>query len=500
MSAIPQPQAEPYPIRFGTEQQFSRLRELLSQAGYVQENMEGHFRLHKVGEAEFEVESRSIEKSPPFDALARMFLQGKSFDKSEIPGILGQELVGLFADLGLVDIENGRYVATVALYATDGLYIVSDRWCGVDGTPFQPPVDVVYPAILGTTRGFLSSIPSTPCKAFLELCAGTGIAALLAARSGAEHSWAYDIAARSVHFAEFNRRLNGISNVTNAQGDLYAAANGRTFDRIVGHPPYVPVLEPKYVFYDGGQDGEQITRRMVQELPNYLEEKGLFICVSLGSDRLNEPFEDRIRKWLGDKSSEFDVGLFIRSEMEPAVQALNDVIRGRGSVEQVQRWKEVLKLLKIVSFVFGAMFIYRHGEKREGVTVRRSTGKSCGLKDIESVLEWERIVARDQHLELLRTARLKTAPECHLNATYVLREGNWTPEKQRILIDEPFKMELDAPGWTLELLAACDGNRTGKKLFEMFKAKEILEPATSFEQFAEILRLLASGGWIAIKL
>src|SRR5215468_8360560 len=292
MSAIPQPQAEPYPIRFGTEQQFSRLRELLSQAGYVQENMEGHFRLHKVGEAEFEVESRSIEKSPPFDALARMFLQGKSFDKSEIPGILGQELVGLFADLGLVDIENGRYVATVALYATDGLYIVSDRWCGVDGTPFQPPVDVVYPAILGTTRGFLSSIPSTPCKAFLELCAGTGIAALLAARSGAEHSWAYDIAARSVHFAEFNRRLNGISNVTNAQGDLYAAANGRTFDRIVGHPPYVPVLEPKYVFYDGGQDGEQITRRMVQELPNYLEEKGLFICVSLGSDRLNEPFED----------------------------------------------------------------------------------------------------------------------------------------------------------------------------------------------------------------
>ncbi|HWY70213.1 MAG TPA: class I SAM-dependent methyltransferase [Terriglobales bacterium] len=498
MSAIPQLQLETYPIRFGTEQHFSRLRELLSQMGYVQENMEGHFRMHHVGEAQFEVEARAIQDSPSFAVLAGLFLQGRSFDQAELHGLLGQELVDLLADLGLAGVENGRFAANVAMYATTGLYIVSDRWCGIDGKPFQPPPDVVYPAILGTTRGFLSSIPSTPCKRFLELCAGTGIAALLATRYGAEHAWAFDIAARSVHFAEFNRRLNGIPNVTNAQGDLYSPAKGRKFDRIVAHPPYVPVLEPKYVFYDGGQDGEQITRRMVQDLPNYLEEKGLFICVSLGTDRLNEPFEERIRKWLGEKSSEFDIGLFVRSEMEPAVQALNDVIRGKGSLEQVQRWKEVLKLLKIVSFVFGGMFIYRHGENRAGFTTRRTAGKSFGLKDIESVLEWERTVARGQDVDMLRTARLK-ASECRLNAAYVLRECNWALEKQHLLIDEPFKMELEAPGWTLELLAACDGSRSGEELFEMFRVKEMFEPGTSFSQFAEILRLLVSGGYAAIQ-
>ena len=496
MSAIPQLQPESYPIRFGTEQQFSRLCELLMQVGYVQENMEGHFRLRHVGEAEFAVEPHTTEKSAPFALLAGLFLQGKSVDGGEVQGTLGQELVDLLGALGLIEeAGNGRYVATVAMYATNGLYVVSDRWCGVDGQPFQPPADVVYPAILGTTRGFLATIPSTPCKSFLELCAGTGIAALLAARCGAEQAWAVDIAARSVHFAEFNRRLNGIPNVTNAQGDLYSPAKGRKFERIVAHPPYVPVLEPKYVFYDGGQDGEQITRRMVQELPNYLEDKGLFICVSLGSDRVDEPFEARIRKWLGEKTNEFDVGLFVRSEMEPAVQALNDVIRGRGSVEGVQRWKEVLKVLKIVNFVFGGTFIYRHGENRAGLTVRRSAGKNSGLKEIETLMEWERIVARGQDVEVLRSARLRTASECRLNATYVLHEGNWTPEKQRLLIDEPFKMELEAPGWTLELLAACDGNRTGQELFESFKAQEVLEPNTSFEQFAEILRLLVSGGF-----
>jgi methylase of polypeptide subunit release factors len=73
---------------------------------------------------------------------------------------------------------------------------------------------------------------------------GTGIAALVAAQKDAAHAWAFDITARATHFAEFNRRLNAIPNVTAAEGDLYAPAGGQTFDRIVAHPPYLPVYRP----------------------------------------------------------------------------------------------------------------------------------------------------------------------------------------------------------------------------------------------------------------
>lgn len=496
MSAISQLQTDPYPIRLGTDKEFSRLRELLPQMGFVQENMEGHFHLRHLGEAEFAVEPREHEMPAAFALLAGLFLQGKSFDLESIRAALSEELRQLLASLGLIRWHNERCVATVAMYATHGLYIVSDRWCGVDGQRYEPPPDVVYPAVLGTTRGFLAMIPNTSCKSFLELCAGTGIAALLAASCGAEHAWAFDIADRSVHFAEFNRRLNGIGNVTNAQGDLYSPAKGRKFERIVGHPPYVPVLEPKYIFYDGGQDGEQITRRMVEGVPEYLENRGLFICVSMGTDRVDDPLESRIRRWLGDKHEQFDIALFVRSEMEPAVQALNDVVRGRGSVEQVQKWREVLHKLKIVSFAFGGIFIYRHGENRAGYTIRRTMGKTSGLVEIEAILEWERVVARGEDADILRKARLKTAAECRLNASYVLRDGNWTPDHQRLLVDEPFKMELEAPSWTLQLLEKCDGTRTGEGLFEMFKGEEILEVDTSFRQFADILTVLVSGGWV----
>src|SRR5258708_857898 len=179
--------------------------------------------------------------------LAALFLQGKSVETEDVRQAVGDRNFALLNSLGLIKQSgsSGRCIPPTAMYATHGFYIVPDRWCGIDGQPFQPPVDVVYPAILGTTRGFLTMMPAAPCERFLELCCGTGIAAFLAARNGAKHAYAFDIAARSVHFAEFNRRLNELENVTVGEGDLYSPAGGRKFDRIAAHPPYVPGLEPK---------------------------------------------------------------------------------------------------------------------------------------------------------------------------------------------------------------------------------------------------------------
>jgi SAM-dependent methyltransferase len=488
-----------YPIHLGTPEEFHSLREELPRLGFVQENMEGHFHLRHISEAEFEVQARGAAAPSAFGTLAALFLQGKSVEAEGVRQAVGDRTFTLLNSLGLIQQHesSGRCIATVAMYATHGLYIVSDRWCGVDGQLFQPPADVVYPAILGTTRGFLTMIPASPCERFLELCCGTGIAAFLAARNGARQAYAFDIAARSVHFAEFNRRLNELENVTISVGDLYSPAAGWTFDRIVAHPPYVPVLEPKYVFYDGGQDGEHITRRIIQELPAHLEDGGLLVCVSLGSDRVDDPFEQRVRSFLGHRHEEFDVALFVRSEMEPGTQALNDVVRGRGSVEQVQIWREVLQKLKIVSFVFGGIFIYRHGEKRNGYTIRRTMAEKSGLPEMERLMEWERRVARGEDTAILRHSRLKASSGCRLTANYSLREGNWTLESQRLFIDAPFKMQLEAPGWTLQLLSECDGSRTGEQLFESMKAQDIIQPETPFPEFSDVLTVMVSGGYVS---
>ena len=48
---------------------------------------------------------------------------------------------------------------------------------------------------------------------------------------------------------------------------MYEPVAGLEFDRIVTHPPYVPVSKPTHVFRDGGDDGELILRRAIEGLP-----------------------------------------------------------------------------------------------------------------------------------------------------------------------------------------------------------------------------------------
>src|ERR1035437_2091384 len=96
-----------------------------------------------------------------------------------------------------------------------------ERVASPDRDPLPMTADAVYPAGIENTVAFMATLPETPCEALLDIGTGTGIAALDGARL-ARHAWGTDIAARSVQFAEFNRRLNGIENACVLMGDLYA--------------------------------------------------------------------------------------------------------------------------------------------------------------------------------------------------------------------------------------------------------------------------------------
>jgi len=175
------------------------------------------------------------------------------------------------------------------------------------------------------------------------------VAALIAASKYATQAYAYDIAARSTHFAEFARLLNGLANVTTGTGDLYEPAAGATFDRIVAHPPYVPVLQSKWIFFDGGEDGERVTRRIIEHAPHYLRPGGALYCLAMASDRADRPLEVRIREWLEPKQREFDVAVVVRRMIEPQEFAFNSLARGEAGAAPARRWKELFEARRITS-------------------------------------------------------------------------------------------------------------------------------------------------------
>lgn len=140
------------------------------------------------------------EAIDPLRVLIRLFLIGEHVSRAQIQSLIFATALEAMNALGLLCHDSSkpeRCHATVALYPTQGLYVASDRWSNPDGSPFRGFPDFVYPAITSHTNQFLEFLPPEPCDSFLDMCSGTGIAALAAAGQYARHAWAIDITERS---------------------------------------------------------------------------------------------------------------------------------------------------------------------------------------------------------------------------------------------------------------------------------------------------------------
>ncbi|MBI1897853.1 MAG: methyltransferase domain-containing protein [Acidobacteria bacterium] len=385
----------------------------------------------------------------------------------------------------------------MALYPVEGLCIASDRWNTPDRTPPALPEDIVYPALVSTTRKFLAGMPRLPCGAFLELCAGTGIAALLAARDFARHAWAFDIAPRSVHFAEFNARLNGIGNITTGAGDLFDPAGDLTFDCIVAHPPYVPVRERKWIYMDGGEDGEEITRRIIQALPRYLRPDGRFYVRALAAERKHARYEDRVREWLAAAAPEFDLALIISKTLKPDEYAMLAAVKSVSPLQEMRGWHDVFDKLEITGLHQGITVLRRFRAPRPPFTVRRMAGPESGPGEIEWLLGWEAAAADGSALAAVLASELCADTRTELRIESRLRAGEWTPTEYVLAAGYPFQMELRAQAWIPHLLALCAGRgRTGHELLDHLRQEGIVHPETRPEEFADALLPLISGGFL----
>jgi len=137
--------------------------------------------------------------------------------------------------------------------------------------------------------------PLPPAARVLDLCTGSGVLAVTAARRGARAT-AVDVSRRAVATARANARLNGVR-VRGVRGTLFDPLAGERFDCIVANPPYVPSTRDELPArgtnraWDAGRDGRALLDRICRQAPAHLLPGGVVLLVHstlIGEERTLE--------------------------------------------------------------------------------------------------------------------------------------------------------------------------------------------------------------------
>jgi ribosomal protein L3 glutamine methyltransferase len=157
-------------------------------------------------------------------------------------------------------------------------------------------------------------------ESVLDLCTGSGCLAILTSRSFPNARIdAVDISKDALEVATRNVADYALENrISLHQGDLFKPLGGNKYDLIITNPPYVDAegmdalprecrFEPKLAF-DGGADGLDIVRRILNEAGKHLTPQGGLLCeIGRGRELLEDAFPHLPLLWLDTEDSKGEV-------------------------------------------------------------------------------------------------------------------------------------------------------------------------------------------------
>jgi hypothetical protein len=274
-----------------------------------------------------------------------------------------------------------------------------------------------------------------------------------------------------------------------------------TFDRIVAHPPYMPTPRADTLWRDGGDTGEYLFRRIVEELPKFLRPGGTAYILSLGLDTEDGRLEERARRWLGDSHSEFDVIFGLGNEK--TIQELLDGLGRRNNSpgpEDIELVGKALEREKTVQVVYGALVIHRRAESvAEPWTGRvRMTGATEGT-DFEWALSWHKRRSHPDFLDRLAQEKPRLSPHLEIKVTHVVYEGRLAMAEAVLEVDKPFLFGIKLDGWAVPLIAQFDGNTTPAEIYAAAQADSSVPDELSPGAFINLVEMLIEKGCLLLN-
>jgi ribosomal protein L3 glutamine methyltransferase len=233
-----------------------------------------------------------------------------------------------FLDAKLLSHERARLCDLIdARTATrkPAAYLVNRAY--IKGVPFYVDERVIVPRsligeLLMTSFAEDNALTGDPERiaSVLDLCAGGGSLAILAARVFANaRIEAVELSPGALEVARRNVEEHGlVDRVALKRGDLFTPVKDARYDLILANPPYVDAatmadFPPEYaaeprIAHAGGADGLDIVRRILAEAPAHLTARGTLVCeVGGGRGLLERDFPDLPIVWLDTEETSGEV-------------------------------------------------------------------------------------------------------------------------------------------------------------------------------------------------
>jgi len=325
-----------------------------------------------------------LDPASPLDVAISFFILNDELSAADLAPLTGDEGADLLERLdrsGLLQVRGrgraARLRSKVAIYPCAGALIATDPrfTSGVDRagdggavkSGARPAKDAVM-YLGGDSYALAYLAPRRAVARALDLCTGSGVHAILAARH-AEHVTAVDISPRALAFGRLNAAMNDLAGrIEWRLGDLYGPlADGERFDLLLANPPFVPSPHEgraRLLYRDGGADGGEVVSRLLHGLHGRLAKEGVAAIVSVFPEKAGETLRGSIEARL-PRGAELS-GVFVRlGDDSPAEYAHSQTRRPYGDApadhaQRFTRWLETLTRARIRRLGGGVLALKPH--------------------------------------------------------------------------------------------------------------------------------------------
>jgi methylase of polypeptide subunit release factors len=461
------------------------LRAALWAAGYSVEGIAGVLGVEtdsvSVPPGDIPVVDRRLPRSEPLPTLMRLFLMAVPVPVGEADAALGAASIERCEELGLLERDRETVQAPFRVVPSRGVLVVVDREHEFS-TGLEP--DHVM-GITPSTSMLADLTPRAPVGATLDVCCGSGLQGLLAARHSGRVV-ATDINQRALRFGDISARLNGIDNIEMRTGDLFEPVGEDTFDLVVSNPPFVISPDTAYAYRDSDLEGDEISQRVVRGAAAHLSEGGTAVVMVGWAHRREQPWDEPLRPWVGGLGC--DAWLLRHSSADPLDYAVGfnrplAPLDPEGYSDAIDRWLDYDQRLGIEAIGYGAIVL----RKRAGANWLRADTLHTGVEGpagdlVERMIKTQDVLSAAIEDEKFLDLVLRANPRHRLEQMLRPEGDGYAVHGAGVILEESMSFRAAVDVHAVQILLHLDGARTLRDALEL--ARSEVEPGMTPEEFA----------------